>query len=240
MKYFICIAVLIIFLSSLNSSCKKETVIEKDTVIIVDIDTLIDIDTFHIRSIDTVIAMNARNMNLFSYKTLTLLDSGATTYFTTSEGVKFMGQDFRYGARLQTKVELGFNDRTIYYKWKGFGNGQLAVFVPQIKYDALFTDSTPPVMGVDLRLYPMNGTLPGTVAVTANTWYYTRVIPVAGTDNYRIVTSTGNYNNAGGTIIDDVTKPIYTKSGYLAFRMGDPWGGLSSYGILGELRIKKD
>lgn len=228
MKPVLFLAFVCIVMCSVNSSCKKstETIIQKDTVMV--------------RSVDTTFKMSANSWNYFDYQTLNFLDSGATTYFTTSDGVQFRAQAYRMGARLQSKSEVGFFDKTIYFKWKGFGDGELAVFVPQIKYDALSKDNTPANQGVDLGLFAMNGPLTGAVAVMENTWYYTRVVPISGTDNYRVITSTGNFNNAGGIIISDVTMPIYTKSGYPGMRMGDPYGGTNSYGVFSEFRIVKD
>jgi hypothetical protein len=229
MKYIFSLSVIVIIFSATNSSCKK-TVTE----------TVVNIDTFLVRSVDTTFIMNAQNWNCFDYQTLSLLDSGSSTFHTTSEGVKFYGQAFRYGARLQSKSELGFFEKTIYFKWKGAGNGQLAIFVPQIKYDALSNDNTPANQGVDLGLYAVNGSVTGSVSITENTWYYTRVIPIAGTDNYRVVTASGNYNNSGGTVIADTIIPIYTKSGYPGIRIGDPFGGKNSFGIFSEFKIVKD
>jgi hypothetical protein len=194
-------------------------------------------DTVLVRSIDTTFSMNARAWNCFSYQTLSLLDTGATTYQTTTEGVKFMAQAFRRGSRLQLKNEVGFVNKTVYFKWKGFGAGSFCDFVPQIKYDPNTNDGIPTIQGVDLGLFCVNGSLSGFVTVPDNTWCYTRISPITGTDNYRITTATGNYDNQGGTIIANNIMPIYTKSGYIAIRIGDAFGGTNVYGILGACRI---
>ena len=208
-----------------SSSCKKKTIINtvRDTVLV--------------RSVDTTFIMNAKSWNCYSYLTNNLIDSGSTRYFTTAEGVKFMGQGFRLGARIQTKTELGFVNKVVYFKWKGFGSGQFAGFVPQIKYDPFSNDGAPTIQGVDLGQFTVNGTFGGSVQAQENVWYYTRIVPVIGSDNYQIITATGNYNNQGGTIISNTSIPVYTKAGYIALRMGDPYGGTSAFGVVGECKI---
>lgn len=148
-----------------------------------------------------------------------------------------MGQAYRLGSRIQTKSELGFYNKVIYFKWKGFGSGQFAAFVPQIKYDPFTNDGLPPIQGVDLALFSVNGTFGGSVQIQENVWYYTRIVPISGSDNYQVITATGNYNNAGGTTISTTTIPVYTKNGYIAFRIGDPFGSTSAYGVVGECKI---
>jgi hypothetical protein len=212
------------------TSCDKDTEVITKT------------DTVYIRSIDTVFKMNAASWKAFSYQTLTIIDSGATSFFTTTDGVKMVGQGFRLGIRLQTLSEVGFVNKSVYWKWKVAGNGLFAAVVPQLKWDPTTGDgSTPnPGQGIDFDIFHVNGTLAGSTLVTENTWYYTRMTPVAGTDNYQIVTSTTNYNNQGGTVISTKTIPIYTKSGYIAIRLADNYGSTNANLILGECKINKN
>ena len=218
--------VIIVFLLVLFS-CKKETEYITNTVT----------DTVGVRAVDTTFIMTTQNWHMFSYATLNLTDTGSTTYSTTPEGVRFAGQAFRLGARIQTKSEVGFEKKYVYFRWKVNGNGLFAAFVPQLKYDPLSNDGVPPIMGVDFALFTVNGTFGGSTQVNDNTWYYTRLAPITGTNNFQITTSTGNYSNLGGTIIHSTTMPIYTKSGYLALRMGDNYAATNAYGIVGEVRI---
>jgi hypothetical protein len=220
--YFCCF----VFAVNLITSCtKKEIVTETVT------------NTIQVRAVDTVLALNTRNWNAFTYQTLTLVDSGAATFQTTSEGIKIIGQASRYGLRLQTKTELGFHNKTLYFKWKGDGAGQFSGFVPQIKYDILSNDGSPQTQGVDLGIFTVNNTSGGSTLIQNNVWYYTRATPVSGTDNYLVTTSTGNYSNLGGSVISTRTIPIYTKSGYPAFRIGDPFAGTPASAILAEFKI---
>jgi hypothetical protein len=186
---------------------------------------------------DANFRMNAASWRGYSYKTRTMIDSGATRYFTTPEGVKAVGQSYRLGIRLQTVSEINFANKFVYWKWKGNGGGSFASFVPQIKYDPTSSDGNPALMGVDLAIFHMNGPLDNSTMITEDTWYYTRMAPIAGTDNYEIVTSAGNYHNKGGTVISRKKIPVYTKSGYIGIRMGDCFGSTRACMVFGECRV---
>ena len=194
-------------------------------------------DTVLVRAVDTTFPMNAKSWNCFSYQTMNLIDSGATRYFTTAEGVKFMGQAYRLGARLQIKSELGFHNKVVYFKWKVFGGGQFAYLVPQVKYDPLTNDGLPLIQGVDLGFFSTGNSFNGSILIQENVWYYTRLVPVSGSDTYQVFTATGNYNNLGGTTISSTNVQIYTKAGYIALRMSDNYASTAAYGILGECKI---
>ena len=215
-----------VLLTNLLVSCtKKEIVTETVTRIV------------QVRSVDTVLALNTRNWNAFSYQTLALIDSGANTFQTTSEGIKIMGQASRYGLRLQTKTEMGFHDKTLYFKWKGDGGGQFSGFAPQVKYDILSNDGLPAIQGVDFGVFSVVNASNGSTLIQNNIWYYTRVAPINGSDSYLVTTATGNYSNLGGTVIFSRTIPVYTKSGYPAFRIGDPFAGTPASAVLAEFKI---
>ncbi|MGV3766213.1 MAG: hypothetical protein ACO1NW_08815 [Chitinophagaceae bacterium] len=185
---------------------------------------------------DTTLALTANGWNAFSFQTLDLLDSGSATYHTTTEGVKIHGQGYRNGARLQTKTALPFSGKSLYFKWKGNGGGQFAAFVVQVKYNPLTNDGTPSIQGEDLTLFTTQNSFNGSTLMQEDVWYYTRITPVPNTDDYMIVTATNNYNTQGGTVVKTSVHPIYTKSAYLAFRMGDSYS-TNAYGILGEVKI---
>lgn len=211
----------------------------KDPEIITKTDTVTVTVNVQVKSIDTVFKMNAMSWRGYSFQTSAKVDSGATTYFTTAEGVKALGQAYRRGIRLQTVGEVGFVNKTVYWKWKASGNGQFTDVIPQIKYDPTVNDGLPPIQGVDLDYFHMNGGAPGpySTGITENTWYYTRMASVANSDNYTVTTSTGNYSNQGGTVISTKTVPVYTKNGFISLRIGDAWGGSGAWFVLGECKI---
>ncbi|ULQ54954.1 hypothetical protein KJS94_09915 [Flavihumibacter rivuli] len=228
---------IVLLLSSLQfstSSCTKE--VERDTVIQIERDTIVKIDTLQVKSIDTVFAMEVSTWDCFSYQNGGYLIPGPKTYFKTAEGIEFITQGANVGTRLQTKKEVGFENKNIYYKWKPKADGQFSNFVPQIKYDPVTGDGTPPIQSVDLHSFTTEFVWAGSTLVSNNNWYYTRVSHIKGTDNFRFVTSMSNYDNKGGTVIFEKTIPIYTKHGYIAIRMGDPYSIFASC-VLGECKI---
>ncbi len=210
----------------LTSSCKK-TVIETKTVI----------DTVLIPSKDTAFLMDVGSWNVFSYSTLALVSPSPTTYITNAEGIKMFGQAYRLGVRLQTKAEVGFTNKTIYYKWKGNGGGGFADVVPQIKYDPFSNDGIPPIQGVDFSEFTFVNVFKNSSLIQNDIWYYTTAKHLIGSDNYLVTTCTGNYNNKGGTTVKSESFPVYTKHGYISIRIGDPYGGTNACLVVAECKI---
>lgn len=189
------------------------------------------------RSVDTLLSLDAKLWDCYSFKTLDLVDQNSSTYFTAKEGLFFRGQDHRLGSRVQTKSIIEFQDKTVYFKWKGLGMGMFTAYAPQIKYDAHSSDSTPAIKGVDLGVYSASGVVPGSIPIEEDVWYYTRLVPTAGSDMFKVIIATNGYDNDGGTIISNAEMPIYQKDSYIAIRMGDCFVGTYAFGILGEYRI---
>ncbi|GAC1707969.1 MAG: hypothetical protein NVS9B7_22520 [Flavisolibacter sp.] len=225
------------------TSCTKEVIhdttlqIKHDTTIKIIRDTIIHNDTALVIAKDTVFSMDVNSWNLFDYVSHTNLAPGPTTYLNTSEGIKFFAQGYRIGSRLQIKSEVGFKDKTIYYKWKVNGAGAFCAYAVQIKYNPTTNDGTPAIEGEDLVIFSVQNTSGGTYPlIQDNVWYYTSVKPILGTDNFNIITATGDYDNKGGSVFFSKIVPIYTKHGYMAIRIGDPFSS-SGYCILGECKI---
>jgi hypothetical protein len=235
MKNFLFTIISVAGVSMFSMSCNKtitETKLVTDTLVVHKQDTLV------VNSKDTSIAMDIAAWDCYSHNTTSLVAPGASTYFNTEEGIKVIGQGVRRGTRLQTKKELGFKDKTIYYKWKGYGGGQFAAFVVQVKYDPLSYDATnPPLQGEDFGNFSVGGSFNNSFLIQEDTWYYTRIKAITGTDNYEVTTALGNYSNNGGTTVKTETVAIYTKSGYLAIRIGDNYAGSNSYVVLGECKV---
>jgi hypothetical protein len=227
---FLLTVCLIVTLFSTNSSCTKtEEKIIKDTVFVPKTDTLL------VAAKDTTFKMDASAWNGFAYDGNTsIIASGPTTFFNTSEGIKILAQSPRYGLRIQTKSELAFQGKTLYYKWKLNGAGQFASAVIQVKYDPLTTDFGE-IQGKDIAIFTVLNSVTNGTQVQNDAWYYTRIFP-SGTDQYTVVTATSNYDNKGGVVIATTNKLIYTKHGYPAIRLGDPFSS-SAFLILGECKI---
>jgi hypothetical protein len=217
---------LLVAFSLITTSCNK-TVTEIRTVR----------DTLVAQSKDTSLPIDVTSWNLYSGATNTIVSPGTSTYFNTSEGIKFLGQAYRQGSRLQTKTEFSFVNKTIYYKWKASGAGLYSDIVPQVKYDPSTGDSYPAIQGVDFGEYSFVNVFNNSTVIQQNVWYYTSIKHLQGSDLFLLTTCTNNYNNMGGILVKSATITVYTKHGYLALRNGDPYGGTNSYVVLGECKI---
>lgn len=201
------------------------------------IKTEIKTDTVQVAARDTTFIMDVSAWNLFEYSNLTFLSSGPTTYTNTTEGIKFFGQSYRYGSRLQVKNEVAFRDKTMLFKWKANGAGQFCNIVLTVKYIPTSNDAYPELQGVDVASFSTNNVYNGSIIIQHDTWYYTRITAQNGTYNYMAVTATGNYDSKGGTVVNTKSVTLPTTHGYPSIRIGDPYAGSAAYGILGECKI---
>lgn len=229
MNCFRFIAFATICLFFLTTSCTKtETITKVET----------KTDTLQVAAKDTTFAMDVSGWDFFTYPAF--LSPGVSTYTNTAEGIKFFAQAPRTGARLQVKNEVGFKDKTLLYKWKATGGGQFTDIVLSVKYVPTTGDGDPAIQGVDLEKYSVVQSYNGSILVQPDTWYYSRVSAQKGTNNYQVITATGNYDNKGGTQIAAKIIPIYTKHGYPAIRLGDPYAGSAANAVLGECKIAEN
>jgi hypothetical protein len=210
------------------SCTKTETIIK----------TEVKTDTLEVAAKDTILAMDVAGWEYFVNPGT--LPAGPTTYMNTTEGIKVIPQTPRAGIRLQAKSEVGFKDKTIFIKWKVNGGGQFTDIVPSIKYVPVVGDGTPAIQGVDLDSYSVVQSVNGSTLVQSDTWYFTRVAAQKGTNNFQVITASGNYDNKGGTQISTKTIAIYTKHGYPAIRIGEPFAGANAYIVLGEWTIAEN
>ena len=140
---------------AITSCTKTETIVRIET----------RIDTLQVVAKDTTFSMNIVNWDYFGLLNQSFLSAGPSTYVNTTDGIKFFGQAARYGARLQVKSEVGFKDKTIYYKWKTNGAGQFSDVVIGIKYVPTSMEGKPPIQGVDLEYYSTNHSFEGSLLV---------------------------------------------------------------------------
>ncbi len=223
---FTIIAVITLFLIVVqNTSCTKKDVIVKTIT-----------DTLNY-AVDTNFVMKSGNWGYFSFSTLSTVQSSTATYFNQNDTLVALGQGYRLGGRLQTMKEFNINGKVVYYKWKVLSGGQFAAIVPQLKYDPNTTDNIPPVQNVDFVTLSTHNSYNGSVLIQDNTWYFTRIAAVVGTNNYECTTSINNYSNLNGTTISTQSVPVYTKSGYIAIRMGDCYSGAGASFMLAECKI---
>jgi hypothetical protein len=152
----------------------------------------------------------------------------------TSEGFKFFGTSFRHGSRISTKNPFCLKNKTIKTKWKVNGGTTLNSFAVSLHYDKNAA-STDKVNTIDLNFFVVNGSLAGATTIQNDTWYYTR-IKFNETDALS-VTSTNNYDDAGGPVISSATYQIKLPAGYPSIYSGDTYGGTSTYMVVAEYRL---
>jgi hypothetical protein len=150
-----------------------------------------------------------------------------------SEGLKIYGTGFRNGAYLLPSPisQYPIANKTFYFKWKANGGGNFMGVGPEI-----FTDSISRIF----PYYPTNLTTHhsywGSYVITQDMWYYTRFIIDSTT--YTATTATGNYDNAGGTVVQTKTAPLDNDYRYFLFGIWDCYAGGAAYAILGDVHIE--
>ena len=152
----------------------------------------------------------------------------------TTEGFKFFGTSYRHGSRISTKNVFCLKNKTIKTRWKVNGGSTLNSFAVSLHYDKN-APSTDKVNTVDLNFFVVNGSLTGATTIQNDIWYYTR-IKFNETDAISI-TSTNNYDDAGGSVISSATYPIKLPAGYPSIYSGDTFGGTSVYMVVSEYRL---
>jgi hypothetical protein len=182
--------------------------------------------------------MDTSDWDFFSEKTLSLKSSGRQTHFNTSEGIKLLAQTYRHGSRINTKKDYCIKNSTIEVKWKAYGSSQFADFRISLYYDKMgyggddskridFTSLT------TANIYNRSALIEGDI------WYYTRIVVSEG--SAIAYTSKGNYDNAGGHLLQTRNIKITgLHSGYLAARVGDPYGGDEAFMVVAEYKIRSN
>jgi len=142
--------------------------------------------------------MEASDWDFFSEKTLDLNPSGSQTYFNSSEGIKLMAQAYRHGGRISTKKDFCIKNSTVEVKWKANGASQFADFRISLYYDKTGYGGDD-LKRVDFTSLTTANTYNKSVLIHENVWYFTRIVVREG--SAAAYTSTGNYNDIGGNII---------------------------------------
>lgn len=184
---------------------------------------------------DTILIIDTAHWNAYSYSTRGLVKPSDSTYFKTTEGITFLNKNYRSGIRLQTKGEIDVKNKTIYFKYKMNALPQ-AIIRPMLKYDPLTEDIPSLNQGVYFSGFSLKAQYGGISVIQNDVWYYARVKPLPGTDDYVNITSVNNYDNIGGTIIREHIIPIFTKSGYISLAFWDNHS-TDGYAVLGECKI---
>lgn len=224
---------LTLFLLTLNSSCKKETVAVTDTVFVPAPKETIMVpsDTLH--------------WTLIQYNTLTnafYYPSDPNKFLNSPDGVKGSCSIARQEYGLVTAQTYDLTNRTIYFKWKSSGSSQFSTVSLFVSRDGLILPDNQTGTGPERLPYYMtnlssNGNFNGSISILDDTWYYTRVAVTAS--NYSSTTASGNYDDKGGTVVENKSGLLLNSAvGTIGIYDLDPYAGASCYKTIGELIIK--
>ncbi len=168
----------------------------------------------------SIIAPTTANWNRVS--------SGA--WSESPEGLQVNGSGFRLGNSISSKNTYDFTDAVIYVKWKPHGAGS---------YMSVWFRVDP--LEISAGYFTTNHSWLNSTVLQDDTWYYSR-FQFSGKTNCTTVTSTGNYDDSGGTVFFTNTQTISPNASldnFMVFGFNDNYGGTSSSATLGEVKIVK-
>jgi len=198
--------------------------------------TSVNFELSDIDSITFSLVSLAKALDLSSWKCMTTepiieeIVPAPGVYEKVAEGLKIYGNDNQINQAVHP-VSISGNsiiNKNIYVKWKAKDNG---VFVT-VTID-LYTDTTNWDSACRMTNLTVNSSSNGPDVISGDTWYYTRI---AVTSNIAVsTTSTDNYDNNGGTIIQELSTNFSEPVKTFAFGIN---ANKLSYVILGEARIE--
>ena len=150
-----------------------------------------------------------------------------------SEGLKVYGSGYRTGALIHYIPTTAYPiaNKTIYMKWKANGGGNFMGVGVWLQADTINWS-----VRAELTNLTTDHSFAGSYQITDNVWYFTRV--VLSSSSYTATTSSGNYDNLGGTIVQTKTDTFGTAYRFPIFGLWDTYAGTTPYAILGEIRIE--
>lgn len=161
------------------------------------------------------------------------ISPAAGTYEKVSDGLKIYGNGYRGNETIfpVPTSQYPITNRTIYLKWRANGGGNF--------------------IGVGANAYPdtvswlyqgrfmnltTNHSYDSSVVITEDVWYYTRVVVTSSL--VTATSSTGNYDNNGGTVVQTLSRSLTQPVTLFTFGLWDTYAGTTPYAILGEARIE--
>ncbi|MBF0317243.1 MAG: VCBS repeat-containing protein [Nitrospirae bacterium] len=159
---------------------------------------------------------------------------GNISVSSTADGIQINGYDVSKGSMERTINAYDFTAAETYIKWKVHGAGYMkaAVGIGDTATNVVINGNTSTVRSVN-----------GSTVIADDTWYYTRIRFSADSKSYLTVTTTDNYDNAGGTEFMNTNGTI---SNTTAFQTGvfyasiwDNEGGKDAYIVIGEAKVVK-
>ena len=167
----------------------------------------------------TVIAPVKTNWNLRS--------NGA--WSELADGLQCNGSGSRLGNTISSKDCYDLTGAGIYVKWKPHGHGTYMAVTPRIE-----------PLGVEAGFFTTHHSYSGSTVVAENTWYFSR-FQFTGDSLCTVVTCTGNYDDAGGTLFkttvtNTAIRAALVKANNFTLGIHDNYGGTNAYVVLGELK----
>jgi len=192
---------------------------------------LSDVDsiTFSVTSLAKTLELSNREY-LITEQTIKKFNSPVGVFERVAEGLKINGNDNQTSQtiRLASTAESPIMDKNIYLKWKIDGNGN-AINITII----LYADTIKWSPAYQINNFTTHYSSNDPKVISDNTWYYTRIS--VNSNKAISTTSTENYDNHGGTIIQDVSINLVELVKTITFGVK---ANKESYAILGEVRIE--
>lgn len=155
----------------------------------------------------------------------------------TSDGILFHGYGYRLGRLVYSKQKDDLTDATVYLKWMVDGAGTYLGVCVGVGW--LLDNGT--MFGIGHGLYTTHHSYAGSIVVDDNEWYYTRLI-ITPDQQFTEITSTGNYDDAGGSLVRTLTSEISDakwagmSDASVYFNMGDNYAGTNASMTIGEAK----
>jgi hypothetical protein len=184
--------------------------------------------------VNKTFGMDVSGWDFYSEATREMQSPEQGRYEEQNGKLVFHGIDYRLGSRISTKEKYCIDNKVIYVKWKvghsyGFSDYRCSFYYDKDGYGG---DNT---KRIDFNSCSISNTYNQSVLIQPGTWYYARI----SIDNSiaTCTTSTGDYSNNNGQIIQTRTTTLPSAYGHLAIRQGDTFGGRESSITLAEYRI---
>jgi hypothetical protein len=154
----------------------------------------------------------------------------AGVFEKVAEGLKIYGNDNQINqvVHLASISENPITDKTIYLKWKVDGSNNPV----NVKIN-LLTDTTNWSSGYQALNLATGYSFDGSKSLSDGTWYFTRIVITSGTAVS--ITAIEDYNDNGGTIVQQLTTNLPQVVKTFAFRIK---ASKASYVLLAEMRIE--
>jgi hypothetical protein len=151
-------------------------------------------------------------------------------YESVSDGLKIYGTPSGGGALIYPNQIYSINNAVLYVKWMANGGGGYMRVGPEI-YSDNWSFTHPNLTNLSTYHSYM-----GSYVITEGTWYYTRFVINSSTST--CITATGNYDIAGGIVVQSATEALDREYSYFYFSIWDCTERTAAYGILGEAYVQ--